>query len=114
MAISFPTFTPVVTYSALDYGQYVTDQSTTLLRETFRVDSTLVPNGKSSILLRADLLKNSAESSTTAKDVDLSAYMVIRGYLDSFTNAEILSLAGRAPAILTHTGNLLRLQQGQR
>lgn len=113
MAIAFPNVAAqsaltARTYATVDFGQYVDTTSTAAEPRTFRVDSTIVPGGKSSILLRADVRKM-----FSGVPADFAAYMVLRGHLDRFTetvlNEELrfVALQGTAP-------NLLAIMRGER
>lgn len=108
MAIILPTFNPVATYSRVNEGYYV-DEATNLSNlSTLRVQSTLKANGVSNFVVRFDFGKL-VESNRYV----LSTYMVTRGPLHLFTEAEKQIGYDRTRLVLSNA-NVARIERGER
>jgi hypothetical protein len=110
MSLIFPTFDPVIGYSMVDIGKYVSDDSSVLSTATMDVKSQLKPGGIGSYVIRAD---HTTVSSAGEVEKTLAVYTVVRGNLEEFTVADKQLILARVRAMFSD-GNLVRLERGER
>lgn len=111
MSLVLPTFSPASPHSVIDVGRYIADASTGDEPQLLSVDSSLKPGtDKSSFVIRFDQHKNNA---VTGVDDKIAIYMVTRGNLEAFSDAELTIGYDRVRAMLS-AANLVRLRRRER